>query len=134
MARCRCHGRRPWRPLIGVLRAQHLPLVEVLISSIIKRHGGCVPWRPVLKQVPPWRSQKLAAACDPERTPSVHRSTTKSAVPKGTTLGSERFGEPTCPISYSITSSARSRIDCGTARPSALAVLTLTAISNLVGS
>ena len=35
---------------------------------------------------------------------------------------------------YSITSSARSRIDWGTVRPSALAVLTFTAISNLVGA
>jgi hypothetical protein len=31
---------------------------------------------------------------DPERTPTMHRSTTKSAVPKGTTFGTERFGEP----------------------------------------
>src|SRR6516165_9921798 len=36
-------------------------------------------------------------ANDPERTPSVHRSTSESAVPKGTTFGRERFGEPTCP-------------------------------------
>jgi hypothetical protein len=35
---------------------------------------------------------------------------------------------------YSITSSARSRIDGGTARPSALAALRFTTISNLVGS
>src|SRR6202795_3610748 len=35
---------------------------------------------------------------------------------------------------YSITSSARSRIDGGTARPSALAVLAFKAITNLVGS
>jgi hypothetical protein len=32
---------------------------------------------------------------------------------------------------YSITSSALSRIDCGTVRPSALAVLAFKAISNL---
>src|SRR6266566_6300061 len=36
--------------------------------------------------------------------------------------------------SYSITSSARSRIDGGTARPSALAVLRFTTISNFVGN
>jgi hypothetical protein len=35
---------------------------------------------------------------------------------------------------YSITSSARSRIDRGTSRPSALAVLRFTTISNLVGN
>jgi hypothetical protein len=35
---------------------------------------------------------------------------------------------------HSITSSARSRIDGGTARPSAVAVLRLTTISNLGGS
>src|SRR6516162_7673714 len=35
---------------------------------------------------------------------------------------------------YSITSSARSKIDCGTVRPSALAVLRLTTISNFVGN
>ena len=35
---------------------------------------------------------------------------------------------------YSITSSARSRIDGGIARPSAVAVLRFTTISNLVGS
>ena len=35
---------------------------------------------------------------------------------------------------YSMTSSARSRIDGGTARPSALAVLRFTTISNLTGS
>jgi len=38
------------------------------------------------------------------------------------------------PFDHSITSSARSRIDCGTARPRALAVLRLTTISNLVGT
>src|SRR5262249_55029504 len=38
------------------------------------------------------------------------------------------------PSNHSITSSARSRIDCGTVRPSALAALRLTAISNLVGA
>src|SRR6516165_2268467 len=34
---------------------------------------------------------------------------------------------------YSVTSSARTRIDRGTSRPSALAVLRFTTISNLVG-
>ena len=38
------------------------------------------------------------------------------------------------PSAYSITSSARSRIDCGIVRLSALAVLALTAISNLTGT
>src|SRR6266478_4730811 len=36
-------------------------------------------------------------------------------------------------LSYSITSSARARIDGGTVRPSALAVLRLTTSSNVVG-
>src|SRR6516165_7141992 len=35
---------------------------------------------------------------------------------------------------YSISSSARSKIDCGTVRPSALAVLRFTTISNFVGN
>jgi hypothetical protein len=39
-----------------------------------------------------------------------------------------------CGIAYSINSSAPSRIDCGTVRPSALAVLALTTILNLIGS
>jgi hypothetical protein len=38
------------------------------------------------------------------------------------------------PLPYSITSVARSRMDGGTARPSVLAVLRFTAISNLVGN
>src|SRR5262249_33988938 len=38
------------------------------------------------------------------------------------------------PPDHSITSSARRRIDCGTVRPSALAVLRFTTISNLVGN
>src|SRR5271155_1213974 len=67
VARCRCHGRRPWRRLSGVLRARRLPLVETGISSIRKRHGGCVTWRPVLKQVLPWRSLSSAAEIDPFR-------------------------------------------------------------------
>jgi hypothetical protein len=40
-------------------------LVAALIASIGRIYSGCVPWRPVLKQVPPWRSQKLATAFDP---------------------------------------------------------------------
>src|SRR6516165_6133208 len=38
------------------------------------------------------------------------------------------------PSDHSIASSALSRIDCGTVRPSALAVLRFTAISNFVGN
>jgi hypothetical protein len=38
------------------------------------------------------------------------------------------------PTPHSITSSARSKTDCGTVSPSALAVLRLTTISNFVGS
>jgi DNA-binding beta-propeller fold protein YncE len=38
------------------------------------------------------------------------------------------------PFNHSITSSARSKMDCGTARPSALAVLRFTTISNFVGN
>jgi hypothetical protein len=38
------------------------------------------------------------------------------------------------PLHSSITSSARSRVDGGTARPSAVAVLRFTAISNFVGN
>src|SRR5262249_14044369 len=59
-------------------------------------------------------------------------------------VGEQRPLEPNCfrcgithgdiSSGYSITSSARSRIGSGTARPSALAVLRLTAISNFVGN
>jgi putative ABC transport system substrate-binding protein len=45
----------------------------------------------------------------------------------------DRHGGLRAPARHSITSSARSRIDGGTARPSALAVLRFTTISNLVG-
>jgi hypothetical protein len=51
--------------------------------------------------------------------------------------GGAALGSPIilrCEISYSTTSSALSRIDCGTFRPSALAVLAFKAISNLTGS
>jgi len=46
------------------------------------------------------------AGIDPFMTSFVHRSRSEDVVPEGATLGSERSGEPTCPISYSITSSA----------------------------
>src|SRR6059058_2995886 len=50
-------GRRPsWRPVIEVLRANRPPMVEAVISSITRRRGDWVRWRPVLKQVLPWRS------------------------------------------------------------------------------
>jgi hypothetical protein len=35
---------------------------------------GCVPWRPVLKQLPPPRSKKLAAEIDPEPTFPIVRT------------------------------------------------------------
>src|ERR1700681_4452489 len=50
----------------------------------------------------------LLVTQDPERSRTMHRSRSESVVPEGAPLGSERFGEPTCPITYSITSSARS--------------------------
>src|ERR1700730_9119364 len=63
-------GRRPWRPATEVRRARGLPLIATVIPSIKPRTAIVVPWRPVLKQVPPCRSRKLAAAFDPLR-PSV---------------------------------------------------------------
>ena len=47
---------------------------------------------------------------------------------------SESRSPSVVPASHSMTSSARSIIDGGTARPSALAVLRFTIISNLVGN
>jgi hypothetical protein len=41
--------------------------------------------------------RRMMAACDPEPPPTVHRSTSESAVPEGTTLGSQRFGEVDMP-------------------------------------
>src|SRR5262249_29442861 len=55
--------------------------------------------------------------------PRHHRPRRRAAEP----------GDDLPPV-HSITSSARSRIDCGTVRPSALAVLRFTTISNLVGN
>jgi hypothetical protein len=40
-------------------------LVEAVISSITGRRGDWVRWRPVLKQVLPWRSLDSAAEIDP---------------------------------------------------------------------
>jgi hypothetical protein len=51
LARCRCHGRRPWRPVTEVLRSRRLPSIATVIASIRRIYGGCVPWRPMLKQV-----------------------------------------------------------------------------------
>jgi hypothetical protein len=56
-----------------------------------------------------------------------------AAFPFGVEHGSRRYVEhKTSP--YSITSSARSSIDGGMARPSAVAILRFTTISNLVGN
>jgi hypothetical protein len=65
LAHLRSRGRRPRRLLIGVLRAPCLPIIETVISSIRKRTAIAVPWRPVLKQVLPWRSLYSAAEIDP---------------------------------------------------------------------
>ena len=43
-------------------------MVEAVNSSIRKRQSGCVRWRPVLKQVLPWRSLNSAAGIDPQET------------------------------------------------------------------
>ena len=66
-----------------------------------------MPWRPVLKQVLPWRSLNSAAEIDPERKPPVRRSIRGPA-----TAPAQRFWE---------------------VRLRALAVLLLIASSNLVG-
>jgi hypothetical protein len=66
LARCGCHGRRPWRPVIEVLRASRLPLIAMVTASIRRMHSGCAPWRPVLKQVLPCRSRSSAAEIDPQ--------------------------------------------------------------------
>jgi hypothetical protein len=96
------------------------------------RHSAwIVSQRPVLKQVLPWRSPNSAAEIDPEPTSAVHRSTSEPRAQPLEAGGSEnRYAQ----FDYSITSSACSRIDCGTVKPSALAVLRFTTISNLVGN
>jgi hypothetical protein len=43
-----------------------------------------VPWRPVLKQLPPPRSKKLVAEIDPEPTLIVHRSGGNVVISEGT--------------------------------------------------
>ena len=67
MAHCRDGGRPSWRPVIEVLRANRLPMVEAVISSITRRRGDWVRWRPVFEQVLPWRSLNSAAGIDPLR-------------------------------------------------------------------
>jgi hypothetical protein len=49
------------------------------------------------------RGHVLTARFDPELTPIVHRSVSERAVPEGTTLGSQRFGETDTRSGYSIT-------------------------------
>jgi hypothetical protein len=44
------------------------------------------------------RGHSLTARFDPEPTSTVHRTTSESAVPESTTLGSERLGKSICPI------------------------------------
>src|SRR6516164_10395541 len=56
------------------------------------------------------------------------------AVVHGAVLGCVHGGRVGARLFHSITSSARSRIDGGTARPSALAVLRFRTIWNLVGN
>jgi hypothetical protein len=53
MARCRSHPRRPRRPVIEVLRARRFTFDCNPVASIRGMHSGCVPWRPVSKQVLP---------------------------------------------------------------------------------
>jgi hypothetical protein len=115
LARCRCHGRRPWRPVTEVLRARHLPLIATIIASIRRRHSGSVPWRPVLKQVLPWRSLNSAAGIDPLRKPTVQRSSRDHV-----DLYRDQCGD-----GYSIAASARTTSPVGNSIPRAFAVLRL---------
>jgi hypothetical protein len=46
-------------------------LIATAVASIRRIYSGCLPWRPLLKQVPPWRSRKLAAGIDPLLTPQT---------------------------------------------------------------
>src|SRR6266852_943930 len=48
-----------------VLRARRLPSIATVFASTRRTHSGRVPWRPVLKQVLPWRSLNSAAEIDP---------------------------------------------------------------------
>jgi hypothetical protein len=50
-------------PRVRRICRPRLPWLRPLFNR--NRHGGSVPWRPVLKQVPPPRSQTFAAAFDP---------------------------------------------------------------------
>jgi hypothetical protein len=68
MAHCRDGGRPSWRPVIEVLRANRLPLIEAAISSITRRRGDWVRWRPVFEQVLPCRSRSAATESDPIQT------------------------------------------------------------------
>jgi hypothetical protein len=47
VAHCRDGGRPSWRPVIEVLRENRLSMVEAAISSITRRRGDWVRWRPV---------------------------------------------------------------------------------------
>ena len=88
----------------------------------------------VLSSVGPELRNELFAAREsavgPELPPTVHRSDPDNVDLCGETILVRDFvGDH-----YSITSSARSRIDCGTVRPSVLAVLVFRVITNLIGS
>ena len=80
----------------------------------------------------------IAAAHPRRQEPLFMPHTCRSRYPPGSAQmgGNRKFDKcgPTAQIRYSITSSASCSSDCGTVRPSALAVLRLMTRSNLVGS
>jgi len=100
----------------------------------------CVPTSPVPMVARPDRRTPVAPSAR-----QLHTAATTSAVPATALLfrsrkpiclraiGDHRASASARKASYSITSSARARIDCGTVSPSASAVLRLTTSSNRVG-
>jgi hypothetical protein len=107
-------------------------------ACLAERTAIAVPTRVANDGSPP----DPAVRCrDPERRLSPITGAIGSASPgrlKPTLTGSSNLTPPGpntshSPSAHSMTSSARARIDCGTVRPSALAVFRLIASSNLVG-
>src|SRR5215470_17008996 len=89
-----------------------------------------------LAQAPPEGGERtgiLGGRCTVEESDHRHRSLLRSGRERPRRQAAEERDE-SAPLNHSITSSARSMIDGGIARPSALAVLRFTTIWNLVGN
>ena len=155
-------GREPGGGLVAIpdsfMTAHRAPVISaaarnkvpaVYWASFFARDGGLLSYGPDLVDI----NRRAATYVDrilrgakpaelPVQLPTkyemvVNLKTAKSlglTMPQSILLRAAETCDEVAAPNHSITSSARSKIDCGTARPSALAVLRLTTISNLVGN